>query len=81
MLKQTLITIFVGTVVGLNTADYPAPFQVPAINAEWTSIVQSQVGATRPEIFKCSQSDHWAFTYDDGPSPSTAVVLDALVNI
>ena len=80
MLTQTLITIFVGSVVCLNRADYPAPSQVPSINAEWTSIVQSQVGTVRPEISKCSQPNQWAFTYDDGPSPSTAVVLDALVS-
>ena len=74
-----LITVFAGSAYALNRADYPAPLQIPAVNPQWTSIIEARMGAGSPVINSCNGRNQWAFTFDDGPAAATAIVLDALV--
>ncbi len=75
------IAFFAGSTFALNRADYPAPLQVPAVNPQWTSIIEARMGVGAPVIDKCNGRNQWAFTFDDGPAAATAIVLDALVRI
>jgi peptidoglycan/xylan/chitin deacetylase (PgdA/CDA1 family) len=68
----------VGSASALNRADYPAPLKVPAANPEWTSAIEARMGNAAPVIDRCNAQNQWAFSFDDGPASSTALVLDAL---
>lgn len=75
------IFLLAGSAFALNLADYPAPQQIPAENPQWTSIIEGRMGTGAPVIDKCNGQNQWAFTFDDGPTASTAIVLEALVRL
>jgi peptidoglycan/xylan/chitin deacetylase (PgdA/CDA1 family) len=64
---------------------FPAPIIIPPINPEWTnkflrgvSVPEGISIAVDQDYRACNLASNWAFTFDDGTSNHTLVVLDAL---
>ena len=66
----------ISTIDAFNKNEYPSSTIDIPIQAEWTKAI----GKATPEPIytQCTDSNSWGLSYDDGPSPNSLVVLDAL---
>lgn len=62
----------------LIKAQYPPLDQVAPGHPAWTAAVLSNPQNPGGTVDRCPNQNDWALTYDDGPSPPTGTVLNAL---
>jgi peptidoglycan/xylan/chitin deacetylase (PgdA/CDA1 family) len=62
----------------LATTKYPPQNTLAPAVAEWTKVFLSRNVNSLPVISKCVAPSDWALTFDDGPSPFTSQILEAL---
>ncbi|KAI8917349.1 hypothetical protein BC831DRAFT_451184 [Entophlyctis helioformis] len=60
-----------------SPANYPPADRVAPPNSFWNAAMLGSLPPS-PDGLRCTNGDDWAMTFDDGPSPNTAVILDAL---
>lgn len=71
-----LLFLAISSAQAINPQDYPPPNVVPAGNPQWTQAFLSAPKSAGPIVERCPNSNDWAFTSDDGPSPQTPVALE-----
>jgi peptidoglycan/xylan/chitin deacetylase (PgdA/CDA1 family) len=82
MMMAVTIALLMSLVFGQFSMEYPStgPGIMPPVNPQFTSMYGGAIDRPSGNMVyhRCSGSNQWAFSFDDGPSPSTPALLDEL---
>lgn len=77
-LKSSFSALSLTLSLTLAQQAYPPPLVSPPIIPEWTRSLNVDSATPLVSVDRCTDSNSWALTYDDGPSGFTSAVIDGL---